>query len=51
VDPDPDSANCLDPDEDERNLSTLFVVGVERLVLLVQHEQHLLHQLKHLLPI
>jgi hypothetical protein len=48
---DPDSANCLDPDKDEVNLSTLFVVGMESLVLLVQHEQHLLHQLKHLLHI
>jgi hypothetical protein len=89
---DPDSVNCLDPDQEEGNLDTLFVAGVdpdpnpdwirikqrrgsgiskmpgsgsgrrenlctlfvvsvERLVLLVQHKQHLLHQLKHLLHI
>ncbi len=34
-DPDPDSVNCLDPDEDEVNLPTLFVVGMDSLVLLV----------------
>jgi hypothetical protein len=51
VDPDPNSAKCLDPDQDKGNLCTLFVVGVKSLVLLVQHEQHLLHQLEHLLHI